>query len=107
MSLVWNVQIATAKIYIGETSCNAYTRGKEHLASLARKEERPVLWKHSEDKNNEHIPQFCMSVTGQFKNERILQQVLETVMINKEGKENVMNSKNEWNYITLPRVAVE
>ena len=28
VSPVWNVQVATAKIYIGETSCNAYTRAK-------------------------------------------------------------------------------
>ena len=40
-----------------------------------------------------------MSVTGQFKDDAMLRQVSEAVMINKEGKENVMNSKNEWNYI--------
>ena len=37
----------------------------------------------------------------------MLRQVSETVMINKEGKENVMNSKSEWNYINLPHVVVE
>ena len=74
------------QIYIGETSRNAYTRGKEHLASLARKEESSVLWKHSKDKHNGRIPRFCMSVMGQFKNDAMLRQVSEAVMINKEGK---------------------
>ena len=87
--------------YIGETSRNTYTRGKEHLASLARKEESSVLWKHSKGKHNGRIPRFCMSVMGQFKNDAMLRQVSEAVMINKEGKENTMNNKNEWNYITL------
>ena len=95
------------KIYIGETSRNAYTRGKEHLASLSRREENSVLWKHSKEKHNGSIPQFCMSVKGQFKDDAMLRQISEAVMINKEGKENIMNSKNEWNYINLPHVAVE
>ena len=48
-----------------------------------------------------------MSVKGQFKDDAMLRQISEVVMINKEGKENIMNSKNEWNYINLPHVAVE
>ena len=48
-----------------------------------------------------------MSVTGQFKNDAMLWQVSEEVKINREEKRNVMNSKNEWNYINLPHVAVE
>ena len=48
-----------------------------------------------------------MSVTGQCKNDAMLRQASEAVMINKEGKENVMTSKNEWNYINLPNAIVE
>ena len=32
---------------ISDSSRSAYKRGKEHFASLARKEESSVLWKHS------------------------------------------------------------
>ena len=101
------IAIKKEKIYIGETSCNAYTRGKEHLASLSRSEESSVLWKHSKEKHNGSIPQFYISVKGQFKDDAMLRQVSKAVMINKEGKENVMNSKNEWNCINLPHVAVD
>ena len=48
-----------------------------------------------------------MSVKGKFKDDAMLRQISEAVMINKEGKENIMNSKNEWKYINLPHVAVE
>ena len=77
------------------------------MASLSRSEESSVLWKHSKEKHNGSIPQFCISVKGQFKDDAMLRQVSKAVMINKEGKENVMNSKNEWNCINLPHVAVD
>ena len=48
-----------------------------------------------------------MSVTGHLENDAMLQQDSEAVMINNEGKRNVINRKNEWNYINLPHVAVE
>ena len=35
--------------YIGETSRSAYTRGKEHLRALEKREESSVLWRHSCD----------------------------------------------------------
>ena len=91
----------------GEIPRNAHTRGNEHLASLSRRKESSILWMHGKEKHSGSIPQFCMSVRRQFKDDAMLRQVSEAVMINKEGKENVMNSKNEWNYINLPNVAVE
>ena len=63
------------KIYIRETSRNAYTASKEQLASLARKEDSSNLWQHSKDKHNERMSQVCMSVTRVFKNYAMLQQV--------------------------------
>jgi len=40
-------------IYIRETSRSAYTRGKEHMKSLAKKEERSALWKHCKEKTQQ------------------------------------------------------
>ena len=40
-SVTYDINCAECKdIYIGETSRSAYTRGKEHMTSLAKKEER-------------------------------------------------------------------
>ena len=60
------------RVYIGETSRSAYTRGKEHLTSLSRKEEGSPLWKHSKEIHEGHVPGFRMSVTGQFRNDAML-----------------------------------
>ena len=95
------------RVYIGETSRSAYTRGKEHLTSLSRKEEGSALWKHSKEIHNGHMPGFRMSVTGQFRNDAMLRQISEAVKINREGKKNVMNDKCEWKYVHVPHVAVE
>ena len=51
----WAISNEKEKISIGETSRNAYTRGKEHLVSLARKESF-VFWEHSKEKHNRRIP---------------------------------------------------
>ena len=42
-------------IYIGETSRSAYTRGKEYMKSLAKKEERSALCKHCKEKHNSEM----------------------------------------------------
>ena len=66
-----------------------------------------VLWIPSKEIHDGCIPQFCMSVTGQFKNDAMLRQVSEAVKINREGKRNCVNSKNEWNYMNLLHMGVE
>ena len=93
--------------YIRETSRNAYTRGKEHLSSLDIRDDGSVMWKHSKEKHDSHIPNFCMSFTGQFRNDAMLRQISEAVRINREDKSNVMSTKNEWNYVTVLQVTIE
>ena len=83
------------RLYIGETSLSAYTRGKEHLTSLSRNEEGSALWKHSKDIHHGHVP-------VQFRNDAMLGQISEAVRINREGKKNAMNDKRKWNYVHVP-----
>ena len=42
--------------YIGETSRNAYSRGKEHLAGLRNKSAISCLWEHCRDVHNLEVP---------------------------------------------------
>ena len=43
-SVTYDIKCAECNdIYIGETSRSAFTRGKEHMKSLAKKEERSAL----------------------------------------------------------------
>ena len=48
-----------------------------------------------------------MSVTGVYGNDAMLRQIAESVRINRVAKGSLINTKKEWNYIKLPRVALD
>ena len=91
--------------YIGETSRNTYSRGKEHLRDLDSKNERSVMWKHAKEEHQGRIPDFTCSVVERFLKDSLLRQVSESVRINREKPG--MNSKSEWNFINIPRAKIE
>ena len=93
-------------IYIGETSRNTYTRGKEHMKSLAKKEERSALWKHCKEKHNNEMQKFEMKVTGSYSNAATFRQISEGVWIDQVSEGLSMNSTNKWNYLRVPRAVV-
>ena len=98
-SVTYDVKCAECNdIYIGETSRSEYTRGKEHMTSLAKKEERSALWKHYKEKHNREMQKFEMNVTGSYSNDAMLRQISEGVRIDQVPEGSLMNSKNEWNY---------
>ena len=79
--------------YIGETSRTVYTRGKEHLRALEKREESSVLWRHSCNNHGGDIPGFTMNVTGTFHNDVMLRQITESVQINQVGEGQLINTK--------------
>ena len=92
------------QVYIGETARNTYTRGKEHLREMDSKKEGSVLWKHAKEKHQGTVPNYTCNVTHLFQRDALLRQVSEAVQINKVRPE--MNTKNEWNYINIPRATI-
>ena len=68
-------------IHVGETLMSAHTKGKEHMKSLAKKEERSALWKHCKEKHNSEMQKFEMNVTGSYSNDVTLRQISEGVRI--------------------------
>jgi hypothetical protein len=53
--------------YIGEMPRSVYTRDKEHLRSLKRKEEKSVMCRHAgEEHEIMYVPDSAMNVTGVF-----------------------------------------
>ena len=86
-------------IYIGETSRSAYTRGKEHMKSLAKREERSVLWKHCKEK---HDSRTQMNVNGSYSNDAMLRKISEGVRIDKVPEGSLMNSNSERNCFRVP-----
>ena len=92
--------------YIGGKSRSTYTTGKEHMKSLAKKEEGLALWKHCKEKHNSEMQKFEMNVTGSYSNDAMLRQISENVRIDQVPEGSLMNSKNEWNYFRVPRAVV-
>jgi hypothetical protein len=82
--------------YKGETGRNAYTRGKEHLDSLAAKDENlSVLWLHSihQHQRREDVA-YSMRATGAFR-DSLDRQMMERVRISSFRGPVLMNRKNE------------
>ena len=47
-----------------------------------------------------------MNVTGVVREDAMLRQVTETVMIGKVEDHRLINTKSEWNYFRIPRAVV-
>ena len=68
-------------------------------ALTERREESSVTWRHSCDRHEGNVPNFVMNVTGTFRDDAMLRQVTESVMINNIDERKLINSKKEWNYV--------
>ena len=81
--------------YVGKTSRSAYTRGREHFHALARREQSSVMWRHCCDRHERNEVSFVMGVTGFFRDDAMLRQITESVLINKVEEGKLINSKSE------------
>ena len=52
------------------------------------------------------MQKFKMSVTGSYSNDAMLRQIFEGARIDKVPKCSLIHSKNEWNYLGVPRAIV-
>ena len=93
-------------IYEGETSYNAYTRGKEHANAYESKEEKSMLWKHCVDKHESNPVEFKMNVKKSFGKDTMMRQIDEGVSIYNTQKERLMNSRSEWNIVRVPEARI-
>ena len=93
-------------IYIRQTSRTAYTRGKEHIKSLAKKEEGSALREHCKEKHNNEMQKFEMNVTGSYSNNAMLGQISDGVRIDQGPEGSLMNSRNKWNYFRVSHAVV-
>ena len=82
-------------IYHGETSENAYTRGKEHLHDINRGNSRILT--HFE-KFHGNIPQpIRMNVDKTYQNDAMKRQITEGIYIDLTAEEAQINERSEWN----------
>ena len=59
------------------------------------------------EKHGKERQEFKMSVTGVYGNDAMLRQVADSVRINRVVKGSLINTKEEWNYVKLPRVVLD
>ena len=86
--------------YIGETSRNMYSRGKEHLQQYNSRSKASALWAHCIKFHNSAPATFVMQLTGVFSSS-LRRQIAEGVQIrNFVGI--IINRKSEWR---MPAVA--
>ena len=96
---------ADRTIYIGETSRNIFTRGKEHTYKYETEDTESFMAKHQEEIHNCQPADFDAKVTGMYK-DCLSRQVAEGVAI-RRCQTNVLNSKSEWHQPALWRVRSE
>ena len=93
-------------IYNGETSYNGYTRGKEHIDDLQRKNPDCPLWRHCLQAHHGKMKTFKMNIRGHFKNDAMLRQITEAVNINNTPQNHTMNTRSEWNMARVPHAQI-
>ena len=91
--------------YIGETSRNVYTRGKEHIYKYETAHSDSFMQKHQQEVHDCQPAVFNTKVTGGFR-DCLTRQVAEGVAI-RRCKTRVLNSKSEWHQPSLWKVRSE
>ena len=93
--------------YLGETSRNLYTRGREHVQKYKGRKTREehFMTLHQVERHGGVPADFSAKVTGNF-TDCLTRQVSEAVFIRRREVE-VLNSKSEWHQPALWRVRSE
>ena len=94
------------KIYEGETSRSARLRGKEHQAGLKNKNVNNIMYKHKLMEHSDEDMEFKMEITKVFK-DPLTRQANEAVRISSRNKNEILNSKSQFNHPPVARVVVE
>ena len=88
-----------------ETSRSTYSRGMEHLQSTETSEERSAMLRHATS-SHQTPPNFKMNITGVFRDDTMLQQITEAVDIRNTPSDELLNTKKEWNYVSIPLATI-
>ena len=92
--------------YIGQSSKNAYTRGREHQDDYNQKKNSSAMWNHCVEKHGGVQQPLTMTITDTCRNDCMKRQILEATRIRHSDPDHSMNSRTEWNFLQLPRLAI-
>ena len=94
------------KLYRGQTGRSTYERMKEHFHKWETKAEDSYLHKHAIEYHNGGTFHIDVRLIEQCYGKPTTRRRTEAIYIEELPEENSLNSKAEWTYIKLPRVAV-
>ena len=92
--------------YTGKTARIAYSRRTEHQQSKDRDEEQLVMWRHAREKHGGGMPSFVTNETGVSGDDAMLRQITESVLVRSTQLYEMINTRNEWHYINIPRATI-
>ena len=92
--------------YIGETSRNGFTRGREHMEGIVKKNKESPFVVHSEERHGERakLEDYEMKITGMYGGDATKRQVAEAIKIQHTQGPELINRQDEWRQVRLPRI---
>ena len=85
LALHMNLYANDAEINILEKQQEVHLVEGKNTSCMAmeKKDETPVMYRHAKEKHQGEVLQFTMNLTDIFRNDAILRQITESVLINK------------------------
>jgi hypothetical protein len=99
-------QLTTTKQYCGQTGRSVYERMKEHFKQWEDGAEDSYLRKHAVQYHNGGRFEVDVKIISRCYGKPTSRMISEAVHIQDLPEENSLNSKAEWTYVKLPRVAI-
>ena len=94
------------KIYEGETARSARTRGAEHMRDFNKGKLDSAMYKHKQNEHEGEEIKYRMEITKKFR-DPLTRQANEAVRITSRKKNEILNSKTEFNHPPVARITVE
>ena len=94
------------KIYEGETARSARTRGAEHRRDFNKGKADSAMFKHKQNEHGGEEIKYRMEITKKFR-DPLTRQANEAVRITTRKKNEILNSKTEFNHPPVARIIVE
>jgi hypothetical protein len=94
------------RTYEGETARSARTRGAEHMRDFKKGKDDSAMYKHKQNEHNGDEIKYRMEITKSFR-DPLSRQANEAVRISSMKKNEILNSKNEFNHPPIARITVE
>ena len=94
------------KKYIGQTCRCIFDRINEHMNDWKNKEDSSVLLDHSRNCDDGEPFETEVSIIARCFGHPTSRMISEAVYIDQLSSDRALNSKNEWNYVNLPKATI-